>query len=44
MMNRLSSQGQDAGQSTLWKYKGIHLQADQRVGQWSDVVSISVAG
>jgi hypothetical protein len=31
-----------AGQS--WKYKDIYLQADQRVGQWSDVVSIPVAG
>jgi len=25
------------------KYKGIHIYADQRVGQWSDIVSISVA-
>jgi len=33
-----------AGQSALWKYKGIYLQADQRVGQWSDIVSIPVAG
>lgn len=33
-----------AGQSALWKYKGIYLQADQRVGQWSDVVSLPVAG
>ena len=33
-----------AGQSALWKYKAIYLQADQRVGQWSDVVSIPVAG
>lgn len=33
-----------AGQSALWQYKGIYLQADQRVGQWSDVVSIPVAG
>jgi hypothetical protein len=32
------------GQSALWKYKGIYIQADQRVGQWSDVVSIPVAG
>jgi len=32
-----------AGQSALWKYKVIYLQADQRVGQWSDVVSIPVA-
>lgn len=33
-----------AGQSALWKYKAIYLQADQRAGQWSDVVSIPVAG
>ena len=33
-----------AGQSALWQYKGIYLQADQRVGQWSDVVSLPVAG
>ena len=33
-----------AGQSALWKYKGIYIQADQRAGQWSDVVSIPVAG
>jgi hypothetical protein len=33
-----------AGQSALWKYKGIYIQADQRVGQWSDIVSIAVAG
>jgi hypothetical protein len=33
-----------AGQSSLWKYKAIYLQADLRVGQWSDVVSIPVAG
>jgi hypothetical protein len=33
-----------AGQSALWKYKGIYLQGDDRVGQWSDVVSIPVAG
>ena len=32
------------GQSALWKYKGIYLQSDQRVGQWSDVVSLPVAG
>ncbi len=33
-----------ASQSALWKYKGIYIQSDQRVGQWSDVVSIQVAG
>ena len=33
-----------AGQSALWKYKAIYRQSDDRVGQWSDVVSIPVAG
>jgi hypothetical protein len=33
-----------AGQSALWKYKAIYRQDDDRVGQWSDVVSIPVAG
>jgi hypothetical protein len=33
-----------AGQSALWKYKGIYRLNDERVGQWSDVVSIPVAG
>jgi hypothetical protein len=32
-----------AGQSALWKYKAIYRQGDDRVGQWSDVVSIAVA-
>jgi len=33
-----------AGQSALWKYKAIYIQTDQRVGQWSDIVSLPVAG
>jgi hypothetical protein len=33
-----------AGQTALWKYKAIYRQGDDRVGQWSDVVSIPVAG
>jgi hypothetical protein len=33
-----------AGQSALWKYKAIYRQGDDRVGQWSDVVSLPVAG
>ena len=33
-----------AGQSALWKYKAIYHHGDSRVGQWSDVVSIPVAG
>lgn len=32
------------GQSAVWKYKAIYHQGDERVGQWSDVVSIPVAG
>jgi hypothetical protein len=32
------------GQSALWKYKASYYQDDDRVGQWSDVVSIPVAG
>jgi hypothetical protein len=32
-----------AAQSALWKYKAIYHQGDDRVGQWSDVVSIPVA-
>jgi len=33
-----------AGQSALWKYKAIYRLNDERVGQWSDVVSVAVAG
>jgi hypothetical protein len=33
-----------AGQSAFWNYKAIYLQGDDRVGQWSDAVSIPVAG
>jgi hypothetical protein len=33
-----------AGQSAVWKYKAIYRQGDDRVGQWSDVVSLPVAG
>jgi hypothetical protein len=33
-----------AEQNALWKYKAVYLQANQRVDQWSDVVSIPVAG
>lgn len=38
------TQALPAGQGALWKYKGIYRQGDDRVGQWSDVVSIAVAG
>ena len=33
-----------AGQSALWKYKAVYRLADERVGHWSDVVSLAVAG
>lgn len=32
------------GQSALWKYKAIYRQGDQRVGQWSDVATLAIAG
>jgi len=32
------------GASAVWKYKGIYRETDAQVGQWSDVVSIPVAG
>jgi hypothetical protein len=39
---------QAAGQSALWKYNPEsfrgYRQGDDRVGQWSDVMSIPVAG
>ena len=38
------TQAPPTGQSALWKYKAIYRQGDDRVGQWSDVVSIPLAG
>jgi hypothetical protein len=32
------------GQSVVWKYKAIYHINDERVGQWSDEVSVSVMG
>jgi len=32
------------GSSAIWKYKAIYRYHDQQVGQWSDVVSITVSG
>lgn len=32
------------GTSIIWRYRVIYLRKDQRVGQWSDVVSITVTG
>lgn len=33
-----------AGKSEVWQYRIIYLLKDERVGQWSDVVSITVTG
>jgi hypothetical protein len=32
------------GTSAMWKYKAIYLLHDEQVGQWSDVLSVSVGG
>jgi hypothetical protein len=32
------------GTSVVWRYRVIYLRKDQRVGQWSDMVSITVTG
>ena len=32
------------GTGAVWKYKSIYREADVQVGQWSNVVSIPVAG
>ena len=32
------------GQAAVWKYKAIYRLDDTNVGQWSDEVSITVAG
>ena len=42
--NYTDTQPLPPAQSALWKYKAIYHQGDERVGQWSDVVSIPVAG
>lgn len=33
-----------AGQSAVWKYKAIYRLGDERIGQWSDEVSVTVMG
>jgi hypothetical protein len=43
-VNLISVAGTATGQSALWKYKAIYRLADQRIGQWSDVVNIPVSG
>ena len=32
------------GQTALWKYRAIYIQNGERVGLWSDIVSVAVAG
>lgn len=32
------------GASAVWKYKGIYRLADEQAGQWSDIISTTVAG
>lgn len=32
------------GQSSVWQYRAIYRLRDERVGQWSDVVWVTVAG
>ena len=32
------------GTSAMWRYKAIYLLHDVQVGQWSDVISVSVGG
>jgi hypothetical protein len=31
------------GESTLWKYRAMYLYGDDKVGLWSDIVTVSVA-
>jgi hypothetical protein len=33
-----------AGQTAIWKYRAIYLLRDEKAGQWSDEVSITVTG
>jgi len=32
------------GTSALWKYRAIYRLGDEQVGQWSDVISVTVGG
>ena len=32
------------GTSAVWNYKAIYRLHDEQVGQWSDVVSVTVGG
>lgn len=33
-----------SGQSAIWQYRAIYRLKDERVGQWSDVVKVTVTG
>lgn len=33
-----------AGSSAIWQYRAIYRRKDERIGQWSDVVTVTVAG
>lgn len=33
-----------SGQTAIWRYKGIYRKDDTQVGEWSDVVSVTVTG
>jgi len=33
-----------AGTSAIWTYRAIYLKGDDKVGQWSDLVRITVTG
>ena len=32
------------GQSAIWNYRAIYLMNDEKVGMWSDIVTVTVAG
>ncbi|MCX7113490.1 MAG: hypothetical protein NTX45_26005 [Proteobacteria bacterium] len=32
------------GTGTVWNYKAIYRLHDEQVGQWSDVISVTVGG
>ena len=42
--NYLDTLAPAAGQTAKWQYRAIYRDQDERVGQWSDAVSIAVAG
>jgi hypothetical protein len=32
------------GQSAIWKYRAIYLMNDEKVGMWSDTITVTVSG